>query len=171
MLSPFLVTAPQNPYLIPPSPVSMRVLSHPHSHLSTLVFPYTGASSLHRTLMPDKGILCYICIWSHENSFSCISPFPNFPIEVPMLRPMVGCQHLNLYLSCSGRTAPETAISGSCQHTLLGVSNSCLGLVSVFGMDSPRWGTLWIAFPSVSTPHFIPIFPLNRNNSGLKIWR
>jgi hypothetical protein len=69
MLSPFPVSPPQPPipFLIPP--VSMRVL--PHSCLSALEFPYTGASSLHRTevaplpLMPGKTIPCYISSWSH----------------------------------------------------------------------------------------------------------
>jgi hypothetical protein len=28
-----------------------------------------------------------------------------------------------------------------------------------------------MAFPSVSAPHFVPVFPSDRNNSGLKIWR
>jgi hypothetical protein len=36
------------PLFHPPPPASMRVFSH-HSHLPTLVFPYTGASSLLRT--------------------------------------------------------------------------------------------------------------------------
>ena len=35
----------------------------------------------------------------------------------------------------------------------------------------PRWGSLWMTFPSVSTLHFVLIFPLDRSNSGLKIWR
>jgi hypothetical protein len=38
-------------YPLCPSPASMRVLpqAHTHSHLTTLAFPYTGATSLHRT--------------------------------------------------------------------------------------------------------------------------
>ena len=35
----------------------------------------------------------------------------------------------------------------------------------------PRWGSLWMAFPSVSAPLFVPVFPLDRSNSGLKFWR
>ena len=34
----------------------------------------------------------------------------------------------------------------------------------------PMWDSLWMAFPSVSPPHFAPVFPLDRNNYGLKIW-
>ena len=30
-----------------------------------------------------------------------------------------------------------------------------------------RWGSLWMAFPSVSAPLFVHIFPLNRSNSKL----
>ena len=35
----------------------------------------------------------------------------------------------------------------------------------------PRWGSLWMAFPSVSAPLFVPVFPLDRSNSGLKFLR
>jgi hypothetical protein len=28
-----------------------------------------------------------------------------------------------------------------------------------------------MAFPSVSAPLFVPVFPLDRSNSGLKFWR
>jgi hypothetical protein len=51
----------------------VRMLSHSptHSCLTAIAFPYSEASSLHRTkgpllsLMPDKAILCHICNWSH----------------------------------------------------------------------------------------------------------
>ena len=51
MLSPFPGSLLETPYSIPPPSASMRVLPHPptHSCLPTLAFPYTGASSLHRT--------------------------------------------------------------------------------------------------------------------------
>ena len=51
MLYPFLVSPLHTPYHIPPQPAAMRVLPHipTHSYLIALVFPYTGASSLHRT--------------------------------------------------------------------------------------------------------------------------
>jgi hypothetical protein len=50
-MSSFSVSPPQTPYSIPLTPPSMRVLLHPftHLHLTSLAFPYTGASSLHRT--------------------------------------------------------------------------------------------------------------------------
>ena len=51
----------------------MRVFPYPptYSLLTALAFPYTKASSLHRTkglplpLMLDEDILCYISSWSH----------------------------------------------------------------------------------------------------------
>jgi hypothetical protein len=79
-------------------------------------------------LMPDKAILCYICIWSHvyylvdglvhgssvgggglvdwyccfsygvANPFNSFHPFSNSSIGDPMFSPMVGCEHLPLYL-------------------------------------------------------------------------
>jgi hypothetical protein len=76
-----------------------------------------------------------------------------------------GCLHL--YWSGSGL---ETAISGSCQQALLGISNSvwvwCLHVGWI-----PRWGSLWMAFPSVSALLFVPEFSLDKSNSELKLWR
>ena len=40
------------------------------------------------------------------------------------LSPMVGCEHLHLYWLGAGRTSQGTVIPGSCQGTLLGISNS-----------------------------------------------
>jgi hypothetical protein len=33
------------------------------------------------------------------------------------------------------------------------------------------WGSLWMVFLSVSDPLFVPVFPLDTSNSGLKFWR
>lgn len=51
MLSSFPVSPLHTPYPVPPLPVSMTVLPYPctHSRLATLSFPYSEASSLHRT--------------------------------------------------------------------------------------------------------------------------
>ena len=41
---------------------------------------------------------------------------------------MVGCKYLHLYWSGAGRTSQGTAIPGSCQQVLLGISDSvCTG--------------------------------------------
>jgi hypothetical protein len=47
--------------------------------------------------------------------------FSSSSIGDPALSPMVGCEHLPLYLSGPGRASQETAISGSCQQALPGV--------------------------------------------------
>ena len=36
---------------------------------------------------------------------------------------------------------------------------------------NPRWSSLWMAFPSVSAPLLVPVFPLDRSNFGLKFLR
>ena len=58
MLSFFQVSPPQTTYSNPLLPAAMRVLPHPstHSCLTTLAFPYTRASSLHRA----KGLLPHL---------------------------------------------------------------------------------------------------------------
>ena len=57
MLSPFPVSPLQTSYPILLPPISIRVLplSPTLSHFTTLAFPYTGESSLHRT----KGLSSY----------------------------------------------------------------------------------------------------------------
>ncbi|EDL41692.1 mCG148474 [Mus musculus] len=93
-----------------------------------------------------------------------------FPLRFKNRSLMVGCEHPHLYWSGAGRTSQGTAITGSCQQALLGISNSvwvwCLHVGWI-----PRWGSLWMAFPSVSALFFVPAFPLDRYNSGLKFLR
>jgi hypothetical protein len=48
-----------------------------------------------------------------------------------------------------------------------------LAVATVFGLVSAermiaKWSSLQMALPSVSAPFFVPVFPLHRNNSGLK---
>jgi hypothetical protein len=99
------------------------------------------------------------------NPFSSFSSFSNSSIGVPVLSPIVGWEHLPLYLSVSGWTSQETALSGSCHHTLLGICNSVWVWCLYMGWI-PRWGSLWMAFPSVSAPQFVSIFCLDKSNSG-----
>ena len=51
MLSPFLITSQETHYPIPASPASIRVLHYSPTHfcLPIFIFPYNGASILHRT--------------------------------------------------------------------------------------------------------------------------
>jgi hypothetical protein len=74
------------------------------------------------------------------NPYSSFNPFSKSSIQDTMLRPMVGCEHLPLHLSGSGRATQETAISGSSQHSLLTSI-----IVSVFGVciwDGSPGGTV-----------------------------
>jgi hypothetical protein len=95
-------------------------------------------------LMPDKAILCYIYCWSHQS------------LQL----------HPQLYWLGSGRASQETAIPGSCQQVPLVISNSVWGWCLEMGWI-PRWGSLCMAFPSVSDSLFVPAFPLHKSNSGL----
>jgi hypothetical protein len=74
-----------------------------------------------------------------SSALSVLSLTP--PLGNPMLSPMVGSKHPPLYLSGSGRASQETAIMGSSQQALLGLSNTvwvwCLNMEWI-----PRWGSL-----------------------------
>jgi hypothetical protein len=86
--------------------------------------------------------------------------------------PMAGCKHLHLYCSGSGRVSQETYISCLCQQALLGISNSDWVWWLHVGWIS-RWCSLWMAFPSVSVPLIVRVFPLDRSNfqqNKIKIW-
>ena len=102
--------------------------------------------------------------------FSSLSPSHSNSTEVPRLSKMAVCEYLPLYWSGAVRTSQGTAISGSCKEKLLGLSNSvwvcCLQMRWI-----PRWGGLWMAFPSVSVPLFVPAFPFDRRNYGLILLR
>ena len=65
-----------------------------------------------------------------------LGTFSSSFIGDPVLRPMDGCEHPLLYLPGTGRASQETAISGSCQLSLVGIC-----LVSGFG------GGLWDGSP------------------------
>ena len=68
-----------------------------------------------------------------------------------MPNPMVGYEHPHLYWSGTGRASQETAILGSCQQALLGISNSiwvwCLQVgQSLDGLSFSLCSTLCIHF-------------------------
>jgi hypothetical protein len=52
---------------------------------------------------------------------------------------------------------------------LLGISNSDWAWWLHIALIS-RWDRFLVAFPSVSAPFFVPIFHLDRNNFGVKIF-
>jgi hypothetical protein len=103
-----------------------------------------------------------------------LSPFSNSSIGDPMLSPMVGCQHSPLYLSGTGRASQETVISGFCQQALLAIRNR-VWIWYLYVRWVPRWGSLWMAFPSVSAPYFVSppvgiLFPLLRRTEVSTLW-
>ena len=105
-----------------------------------------------------RGLVGLYCCSSYgvANPFSFFSPLSNF--SIPMLSPMVGCKHLPLYLSGSGRASWETAISGSWQQAFLGISNS-VWVWWLYIWWIPRWGSFLMAFISVSAPYIVSLFP------------
>ena len=86
---------------------------------------------------------------------------------------MIGCEYLHLYWLGAGRISQGTAISGHCQQGLLGISNSacvCVWwgmVVSADVMDPYGEVSGWTYLQSLV--HVLSLFPLDRNNSGLKI--
>jgi hypothetical protein len=118
----------------------MRVLPHPPTHfnLTTSALFYTGALSLHMT----KGLPSHWCQIRH------LQLLQSFPLGSLCSVWWLSYEPPHMYWSGSGRASRETAVSGSCQQTLLGISNSdwiwCLHMGWIL-----RWGSLWMAFPSV----------------------
>jgi hypothetical protein len=82
---------------------------------------------------------------------------------------MLGCECLHLYWSGAGRASQETAIPGSCQQALLGISNSVEVWCLQMGWIS-RWGSV-CSFLQSLLHFFVLVFPLDRNSSGLKFLR
>ena len=153
MLSPFPVCPPENPFPLQPLLLWWCLPTTTHSCFPALVSPYTGASSLPRTIdlsshscptwpssatyvagalhvysfigglvtVSSGSLVGWYCCSSYgaANPFRYFSLFSNSSIGDPVFSPMVGCKHLPLYLSGSGRASQETAISGFCQQALL----------------------------------------------------
>ena len=105
-----------------PSPITLLLWAyfpptHPHlPHCPTIPLHWAIKPSQDQgpplPLMPDKA--------------------PSAPSVLPLTPPLgslcsiwwLGCEHSHLYWSEYGKASQETAISGSCQQTLLGISNS-----------------------------------------------
>ena len=113
MLFPFQVSLPEIP--IP-------------SSLTLLLWRYSPTDPL---LPPHYPIIPLYWGLSRVSSFSS---FSNSFIVVPVLSPMIGCEHPPLYLSGSHR-----AITGSCQQMLLGTK-----------IESKFDVYIWDGFPGVA---------------------
>jgi hypothetical protein len=149
MLPPFPVSPPQTPY---PTPLSLLLWGcspthplpphHPSNPLHWVIEPPIDARQGHPLLhmqLESWVPPCVLFDWWFSpwelwggligsscgvaTPFSSFSPFSNSFIGSPMFSPMVGCKHPHLYWLGSGRASQETAIAGSCQQALLGISN------------------------------------------------
>ena len=67
-----------------------------------------------------------------------------------------------------GRASHGTTIPSSSQQAIVGISNSVWWLHVGW---IPRCGSLWMVIPSVSASLFVPVFSLDKNNSGLTFLR
>jgi hypothetical protein len=101
-------------------PFSATYLAQSHRSLHV----YSGWWSSPQDLYRGSGLLTLWLPTLGCKLLSSCSPFSNFFIGDPVLRPMVGSKLPPLYLWGSGRDSQETAISGSCQQAFLGIHNS-----------------------------------------------
>ena len=128
-------------------------------------------------VVPPMGLhLEYHSGYSRCKCLQLLGTFSNSFFGDPMLCPIDGCEHSLLYLSGSGKTSQETAISGSFQQALVGIPNSVWFWWLFMGWI-PRWGSLWMVIPSVSAPYFISVtlsmdilFPLLRRTKASTHW-
>ena len=144
--------------------------------------------------MSNKAILCHILCRSHE-SLQCVffgwwsSPRELRGSVVDIVAPPKLLQLLSSFYpfsDSSSRTQGSVlwlaasihhsvrlwqSLSGDShrlhQQALPGICNS-VGVWQLYVGWIPRWGSLWMAFPSVSAPLFVPVFPLDRRHSELK---
>jgi hypothetical protein len=138
----------------------IRGWSHGFLHVYSLV----GDLIPENSGIGGGGLVGWYCCSSYgvANPFSSFSPCSSIFLGIPTLDWLQASSSLlgRLWQSLSG-----SAIAGSCQHVLLGISNSvwvwCLQMGWI-----PRLGSLWMAFPSVSAPLFVPAVPFDRRNSG-----
>jgi hypothetical protein len=132
------------------------------------LLPHCHSTPLHWSIKPSKDQEPPLQLMPDKTP-STPSALPLSPLlgSVPVLSPMVGCEYPHLCWSGSGSASKEITISGSCQQAFLGINNS-VWIWSLHVGWIPTWGSLWMAFPSVSAPQFVSAFPLDRSNSRLK---
>jgi hypothetical protein len=108
-------------------------------------------------------------IWSIDIIVSMGLQTPSSPSFLA-LTPPLGSPHSVWYLVACIRICNGQAISGFCQQVLLGISNRvCVWCLQIEWI--PSWGSLWMAFPSVSDPFFVPAFLFDRRKSGIILVR
>jgi len=95
---------------------------------------------------------CYCCSsYGVANPLSSFSPFSNSSIGVPMISLKLAASILICIIKALAEPLRRHSLSGSCQQVLLGISNSDWIWWLHMGWI-PRWGSLWMTFPSDSAP-------------------
>jgi len=132
----------------------MRMLLYPYTHsaLTTLAFPYSWSSSLHR-----------IKTWK----------IPSAPSALLLIHLLGSSSHsdvLSNYVVQDLGKPLRGQFSRLLSASTFWHKQQCLLLVFLDGMDPKEvglGGNLWMTFPSVSSPLFVSVLPLDRNNSRL----
>jgi hypothetical protein len=147
------------PPISSPLPASMRMLTrahahthtHTHSHLSSLAFTYTGVSNT----LKAKGLSSHWCPASHP----LLHMWPE-PIIIMCILWLV-VQSLRALAERGGSWPVDIVDPGI--HNSIQYWRLYMGWI-------PRWGSLWLAFPSVSTPHFVSIWVSYLVHPSKKHW-
>jgi hypothetical protein len=107
---------------------------------------------------------------------SSLGTFSSSFIGGPVFHPIDDCEHPLLYLPGTAIASQEIAISGLCQQNPAGICNN-VWVWWLFMGWIPRWGSLWMVFPSISAPNFVSVtpsmgvlFPILRRNEVFTLW-
>ena len=92
-----------------------------------------------------------------ENPLSSFSPFSNSSIWTPCSVQWFAVS-IHLCISKLWQSLSGDSTNRLC-HQALPVIHKSIHVWWLYMDWIPRWGSLWMAFPSVSTPQFIYIFP------------
>jgi hypothetical protein len=110
------------------------------------------------------------------NSFSSLGTFFSSSTGGSVFHPIDDCEHPLLYLPGAGIASLESAIPGSCWQNLSSICNSVCHWW-LYMVWIPKWGSLCMALPSVSSSNFVSVtpytgilFPILRRNEVSTLW-
>jgi hypothetical protein len=145
----------------PSAPSVLAITSHNHM----VLLPLCGVFQLKLSQWKSGRLLLS---W-HLGLSGCYPQFPIPHLFSPPLGFLWSVQWLVAILSiCISQDLAEPLRS---QLYEAPVSKHFLASAIVSGFGVSRWGSVWMAFPSVSAPHFVTVFPQDRSNCGLKLWK
>jgi hypothetical protein len=93
--------------------------------------------------------------------FSFLGTFSSSSIGGHVFHPIDDSEHPLLYLPGTSIASQESGISGSCLQNLTGICN-CFCVWWLIMVWIPRWGSLCMVIPSVSSPKFVSVTPLSQ---------